>query len=167
MRETKQALQAFEDYQSMGSDRSLSALLARYQEVTDPPTRSLRTLEKWSANLDWPDRIETASLDQRQAEFDEGLSLAFERVRALKGLAASVGAQLTSLLAEGGRADEFAKLAGVYRGFLEDIAAETGGRVKRVSIKKELRDFAIDLARSQGYEDSVAIEIADLVAAGG
>jgi hypothetical protein len=40
MRESKQALQAYQDYLGMGSDRSLSALLARYQEVPDPPTRS-------------------------------------------------------------------------------------------------------------------------------
>jgi hypothetical protein len=109
----------------------------------------------------------TSYSEQRQAEFGEGLGLDFVRVRELKGLAEKIGTRLATLLAEGGRVDEIAKLAGVYRATLADISAETGGRMNPTRVKKELTDFALELARSQGYEDSVAVKIAKMIAEDG
>jgi hypothetical protein len=175
MRESPKALRAYEDYLGLGADRSLTVLLARYQTAEDPPTRSLGMLKKWSANFDWPSRIdvqldrereeaEARFLEQRQAEFDDGLSLDCVRLGKLKALAAKLGTALAARLAEGGRVDEITKMTAAFRGVLSDIAAETGGRVKRMSVKRELTEYAIELARKHGYEESVAVEIAEMIA---
>lgn len=58
MRESPNALQAYEDYLGLGADRSLSKLVAAYHQETEPPTQSLGVLKKWSTNFDWPQRID-------------------------------------------------------------------------------------------------------------
>ena len=58
----------------------------------------------------------------------------------------------------------YTALSGSLQKNLQALAEETGGRVKRVSVKRELRDYAIELARTQGYDEKVALEIADMVA---
>lgn len=92
------------------------------------------------------------------------MSLDFVRLGELKALAAQIRTALADLLAEGGTVAEITKLTAAYRGILADIAAETGGRVKRMSVKRELTDYAIELARKEGYDERVAIEIAEMLA---
>ncbi len=55
--ETASASQALYDYAHMGYNRSLRALLEKYEGQEDPPTKSYMTLGHWSSSLDWQDRI--------------------------------------------------------------------------------------------------------------
>lgn len=129
---------------------------------------------------DWHNRAD--AFDQHQAELEEemrfevlhsGLSLDWQRVHSLKKIAdgeENLVLDTQKELKKDGQAlnDSLTKrYVGVkssYDKTLEAIAQETGGRVKRISYKKELTDYAIELARSQGYDESVAIEIAKMVA---
>ena len=61
MQETPAALQAFEDYWSLGDSRSLSTLAAMYRQRSgngeEVPTTRERTLGEWSTQHDWQARI--------------------------------------------------------------------------------------------------------------
>lgn len=53
--ETQKAYQAFADFLSLGSGRSLEKLLHCYRggRVSNPPTRRLATLENWAMACAW------------------------------------------------------------------------------------------------------------------
>jgi len=55
--ESPKANAALRDYALLGPGRSLRALLRRYQEQPDPPTRRLATLESWSSQNRWQARL--------------------------------------------------------------------------------------------------------------
>ena len=57
--ETRKAAQALRDYAMLGAARSLVKLRRRYLDgdVLEPPTRSLTTLQHWSAQHEWQRRV--------------------------------------------------------------------------------------------------------------
>jgi hypothetical protein len=61
MQETPAAAQAFEDMWALGDSRSISKLAAEYRRRSDGgegvPTTRERTLEEWSSQHNWQDRI--------------------------------------------------------------------------------------------------------------
>lgn len=104
--ESDNAVIACNDYLRMGPVRSLAKLLDRYQTVTDSaPTKRLPTLKDWSRNFNWQDRASTYDATwearktaERNAEFNAGISLDFERVRKLKRLADFLEAQIFEVI---------------------------------------------------------------------
>lgn len=159
--ETDRAVLACNDYLRMGPGRSLANLLERYQSGTESaPTRRLTTLKDWSRKYGWKERVvaydatqEERKNEARAAEFEDGLALDYERVRRLKRLAAFLEGQIYQTDETGayanvwlpdvkgiGGKDNFERVEIVkfnqalideYRQTLADIAAETGGRVRR------------------------------------
>jgi len=126
----------------------------------EPPTRSLSTLKKWSTDHSWVDRArefdsnwEIIKNQERQKVMEYGLALDFERTRELKQLAEFLLAQLyeqgeggefhnlwvpdVKQIGSGESAEQVdierfnSGLLSQLRGVLDDLAAETGGRIKR------------------------------------
>lgn len=123
----------------------------------DRPTIHLRWLKAWSARFDWQERAsaydavidqeKTALVDQRRKEvMESGLALAHERVIKLKRLAGDLEHQLYETDRYGHRTNLWVRdvkaidkreveifrynsaLVSDYRGVLDDLAKETGGR---------------------------------------
>ena len=136
----------------------------------------------WSAKAiqwNWHNRAEAYDMDMAQKEEEmrfetmhSGLALEHHRVQTLKKVAEGEADIVLDLQKEV-KADtelnesltkRYATMAQALQKTLEAVAQETGGRVRRVTVKRELRDFAIELARTQGYEESVALQIADMLA---
>lgn len=111
--ESDNAVIACNDYLRMGPVRSLANLLERYQTVTDsPPTKRLPTLKDWSRKYGWVERAttydatwEARKTAERNAEFNAGISLDFERVRKLKRLADFLEQQIFETIEEEMRID--------------------------------------------------------------
>lgn len=74
MRETAKAKKAWADYVSLGADRSLEKLLARYQNATDFPTRRIMTLKDWSRHFDWQARLSDIAEQERAAIVKRGIA---------------------------------------------------------------------------------------------
>ena len=106
--ESDNAIIACNDYLRMGPVRSLAKLLDRYETATEaPPTKRIKTLKDWSRNFGWQDRASTYDATwearktaERNAEFNAGLSLDFERVRKLKRLADFLEQQIFEVIEE-------------------------------------------------------------------
>lgn len=157
MSETSRAKQAWADYVTLGPGRSLEKLAALYQ--SSPKPTPLRTLKGWSSAFGWQARLieianrEAIAAEEREAAYrrsilEDGYALAHERVKALKDLGQKLHAELTKdgklwvtdVKGIGGgdsweRVDvERFNAAEVdqYRGILDDIAKETGGRKQSV-----------------------------------
>jgi hypothetical protein len=156
-RESKRANQAVRDYLLMGPARSLRKLLASYQGDENAPTHSWAQLSFLSVKFDWVARSEQfdklqqdkarAAYEARRAEImEKGFALAHERVAVLSDMAKKL---LTEFDEEDrlwlpdvkgiGSNENFqaidivrfnAGLVSEIRGILDDLAAETGGRVK-------------------------------------
>jgi hypothetical protein len=166
-RENRKEQAACQAYFQLGAGRSLEALLACFQSMPHPPTRSARTLKAWSANNLWDLRAryydETQQIEAERVEklrlqgnLQAGLAQPGERVEALKRLYAALDEylQLAWLLwkadlracqneapdgAEGGRAPRFSPgVIAQMRGILEDLARETGGRALRGGLQLEV-----------------------------
>lgn len=157
-RENHRAIQACNDYLMMGPGRSLQKLLNRYQIAPEtPPTKRIKTLKDWSAQYEWQARAalyDTAIQEQKitfAAEaLQTGLASTYERVLALKKLAGSLTAEIwepggklvpgnvwlndAKQIGKGSYAERIdlirfnAPLIEQYRGVLDDLARETGGR---------------------------------------
>jgi len=140
----------------MGPGRLLTSVADEYAEMhQNAPTQSIHTLKRWSQRYSWPERaasydveLEAQKNAQAEAIMQEGLALAHNRVDKLKDLAGL----LWSEMHERGEDDTLHNLwvpdvkniggvavdiehfnAGIireYRDSLDDIAKETGGRVK-------------------------------------
>lgn len=171
MRESPPALQAFNDYEAMGAERSLEKLAVAYQNSTEPtPTRHLRTLKQWSTNFMWQARLagllakereerEARIREERRKVFDEGLALDFQRVRLLQSLATKQ-ARLASKLLDRLEVDEhdnpyltrrYDSVMTSLANSLKDLAAETGGRVKHIELDdRRLVDGLAEYARQLG-----------------
>lgn len=160
--ESARAVQACNDFLRQGPGRSLPRLLKRYTKThQDPPTRSLDTLKDWSAKYGWTARAEAFDVGveklkniQRQKELGTGLALDFKRVHDLKVLALRLRRQVYARDGAGrmfnlwlrdvkwigsgelGREVDIerfnAALVDQYRGTLDDLARETGGRKQRI-----------------------------------
>lgn len=161
---------ACNDWLRLGTGRTLAALLTKYTEMhgATPPTTSMDTLKRWSANFDWSSRAtqfdaswEARKTAEREAVMNYGLSLDYERTRKLLRLADFLEDQIYELSApdaDGNRTHHnvwvpdvksigsglFAERVDIerfnapifdqYRGVLDDIAKETGGRIKKSDI---------------------------------
>jgi hypothetical protein len=72
--ETAKAYSAFLDYCRMGPGRSLAKLCASYRQKDGettaeiPPTKLLRTLERWSSKYNWQQRIEAWETELQRQE---------------------------------------------------------------------------------------------------
>lgn len=162
--ESGSAVVACNDWLRLGPGRKLTTLAQRYMETPEnpPPTRSLQTLRTWSKKYVWQDRAaefdaaeERIKDATRQRVLAEGLALDYERVTRLVRLAEDLEGQIYEEL-NGLRArlwlpdvkqigsGEFAERVDIvrfnaalieqFRGTLDDIAKETGGRVKKSEI---------------------------------
>ena len=148
----------------MGPGRSLADLARQYRETPqNATTLSLYTLQAWSKRYDWQKRagafdidLETAKNERAREIMQSGLSLTHERVDKLKTLADFLDGQIF----EQGEDDEYhnvwlpdVKQIGAgeyaervdierfnsaifeqYRGVLDDLAKETGGRVNKTDL---------------------------------
>lgn len=166
--ETIKAVQACNDFLRLGVGRSLGKLAEKYAKISqsEPPTKNISTLKKWSASFDWQARAAEfdASWDERKtaerkAVMDYGLSLDYERVTKLKELADFLESQLYETDDDGnlinlwlpdvkgiGSKEDFERvdierfnsaLLSQYRGVLDDLAKEVGGRVNRQDITSD------------------------------
>lgn len=132
-----------------------------------PPTKSIGTLKDWSVKYSWFARATIFDAQQeerknaeRQRVMEEGLALDYERVTKLKRLADFLESQIFETDEQGnysnvwvpdakgiGQGDNFERvdiehfnspLLAQYRGILEDIAKETGGRVAKQHVDTTL-----------------------------
>jgi hypothetical protein len=127
--------------------------------VPKPPTTRLATLEQWSTEFNWQERAaeydqgiqaekEEAARAYRAAIMEEGFALDMERVAALKELAAKLQKEIgvpsqvwlkdVKQIGAGDKAERVdivrfnAPLIDRFRGTLDDIAKEVGGRKQKV-----------------------------------
>lgn len=153
--ESSRAVQACNDYSRMGPSRSLRALIQEYGKTPQStvPTDSLYTLEKWCRKYGWPKRaelydgqLEAAKNKRAKDILQSGLALVHERVDKLQGLADFLHEQmyeqgesgkyhniwLPDVKEVGGQVVDIerfnAAIIDQYRGALDDIAKEVGGR---------------------------------------
>ncbi len=133
-------------------------------DQNQPPTRSRPTLKDWSMRFDWATRallydatvIEQAKNARRAAVMETGLALDYERVAVLGDLAQLLLGQLEERNEAGNQhrlwvpdvkavgsgpftqivdIERFnAPLLSELRGVLEDLAQETGGRVRKQEV---------------------------------
>jgi len=157
-------MQACNDYLRMGPSRSLSGLADLYAEsIQNAPTGRLLTLKGWSRRYGWVERaaqydagLEAAKNAEAERIMREGLALAHERVRKLDALAGFLEEQLYEQGKDGKHHNvwmpdvksvgygENAEIVTIehfngalireFRDTLADLAAETGGRVKKQEI---------------------------------
>ncbi|MBX3046995.1 MAG: PBSX family phage terminase large subunit [Anaerolineales bacterium] len=70
-RESNKALRAFEDYFNLGPDRSLAKLVQIYGKArAGAPTRHISTLEKWSSDFRWQERVREREAQIAAAQLD-------------------------------------------------------------------------------------------------
>lgn len=163
--ESRKAILACNDYLRMGAGRSLSILSQQYSKIerVQAPTQSLGTLFAWSTRYGWQTRAELydAELERQRNEaeaarrkeiMESGFALDYERVAALKRLAAlllneidytdgddrpkvwlpdvkQIGAGETAERVDIVRFNS--PLIEQLRGTLDDLAKEVGGRVTK------------------------------------
>jgi hypothetical protein len=167
--ESNNAVLACNDWLRLGPGRTIPKLLDSYQRKSAivsnfaAPSTSYKTLNSWSSRFDWPLRAEAFDANyedrtnqERAAEFNYGLALDFERIRALKELADLLYDQLLARDDEGnlislwvpdvkvvGHGDNAevvdierfnSALVTQYRETLNDLAKEVGGRVQKQEV---------------------------------
>lgn len=157
--ETNKAVVACNDYMGMGPGRSLTKLERKYGKpgVTEPPTKRLSTLETWSSKFGWVERAalydadrERIKAEELEKQFREGLALDIYRVDVLKRLYKRLDQYIengdlwiknSKVIGKGEDAQIVewlsynSALLSDIRGVLDDIAKETGGRVRRQTIE--------------------------------
>lgn len=187
--ESKKAVLACNDFLRMGAGRTLAELHRKYSDTQQgtAPTRSQNTLEGWSSRFKWADRAvayDAAREAQKNAEEREalrtGLAQAHERVNKLKDLADFLEGQIHETdpgnphlysnvwvldVKVVDRAPEYiyrfnAPLIAQYRGVLDDLAKETGGRVQ----KNELSGPNGEPIKTEDVNDTRARLLAELQA---
>jgi hypothetical protein len=169
-REGRQANAAFSDYARMGARRSLRDLVARYETTPDTaPSTKWSTVTSWSVKFEWVARAKAfdiiqqaadqAAYDARRREIMEsGLALTHERVAKLTKLFEKLEGYATSeeriwlpdvkSIGQGEDAERVdiyrfnSALIEQIRGTLDDLAKETGGRIKNVDVKTDGKEIA-------------------------
>ncbi len=133
------------------------------QSANNPPTIRFRTLAAWSSKYNWQERASAydAAWDERKTEernrvMGKGLALDYERVKRLMRLADFIEGQLyqqsekgdyhnvwlpdVKQIGSGPEAERVdierfnAAIISEYRSALDDLAKETGGRIKKQEI---------------------------------
>lgn len=167
--ESDNAVLACNDWLRLGAGRTIPKLLEYYQKLSanisnfEPPSAKYKTLNTWSSRYDWPSRAQGYDADweerknaARQAEFNDGLSLDYERVQRLKRLADFLEQQIYQTNEEGkypnvwlhdvksvGSGENAERvdlerfnpaLLSEFRAVLDDIAKEVGGRIKKAEL---------------------------------
>jgi hypothetical protein len=160
--ESAKAVIACNDYLRMGPGRSFDKLLLKYHESTTEtvPTIHRKTLANWSVKYGWVKRaelydqeMERIKTEYAQQVMNSGLALDHERVEKLKELfnlligqlMKEVDGKMPALWLPDVKqigSGEFAERVDIerynsplindIRGLLDDLAKETGGRVKNV-----------------------------------
>lgn len=171
--ESKRAIMACNLYLMAGPGRSLVGLLHLWQSVSrdptipQPPTRSRVTLYKWSRLFDWSTRcdgydeyLKDIARIQSEHMLTTGLSTPGNRVAKLVWLAELLEEEISSgkMWLEEPKNVYVGKtrtlvwvpryntaLVGDYRGALDDIAKETGGRRQKVDVGGE-KDKPINIS---------------------
>jgi len=163
-KESSKAIMACNDYLRMGAGRSLADLHRQYTADNTstqliPPTMIYETLRTWSSRYVWASRAEqwdSLAEGRKTLEYNiamkHGLALDYERVNSLKELAVFLEEQIYEQ-GIGGRyhnvwLPDVKAVDGVkydierfntgilqqYRGTLDDLAKETGGRVNKTEL---------------------------------
>lgn len=186
--ESDKAVIACNDYLRLGAGRSLRKLAKKYDKTkrNTTPTDSLSTLGQWSTEYDWQQRaslydgeLEHLRNEKKRKEFEAGLALDYERVHELKSLAHLLKQDLTVRLwlddVKSIGSGEFAErvdlirfnsaLVEQYRGVLDDLAKETGGRkTKTENINIDLSKLTDDqLARVSAGEDVMQVVLSGYI----
>lgn len=191
--ESDKAVIACNDYLRLGAGRSLSKLLAKYQKKKPtktyqnlPATDSLATLKEWSISFEWQQRssiydseLEKLRNEKKREEFDSGLALDYERISKLKSLASRLERDFPKRMwlddVKSIGSGEFAErvdlirfnsaLVEQYRGVLDDLAKETGGRkTKTENINIDLSKLTDDqLARVSAGEDVMQVVLSGYI----
>ena len=145
--ESLKAVSACNDYLRMGPGRGQLRLLKLYEKLAEQPhtsmvpTLSLNAIRTWNLKFGWKTRAELFDMnvekekDQRADEaLGTGLALYQERVIKLKHLADHLETFIWEdrRLWNRGRFQD--SLIQQYRGILDDLAMETGGRVSKTEI---------------------------------
>lgn len=155
-RETAKAHAAFADYCRMGVGRTLASLHRAYTEGSPEMKAravSLRWLKEWSRKHEWQARVQdydarmqAAADEEAEREMLEGLALPRERVRFIKNILEGMTPDEVRAALKASPAT-----AAQIRGFLADLAAETGGRVQRTeaTVRAAVGFTADDLGAAQ------------------
>ena len=165
----------FQMYLLLGPRRTLNRLATK---LGIPKARGsyYRQAERWR----WQERAElwddeNGRLEQERKEeiMRTGFSLDYERVAALKEIAiveGRIAADLAATIQADPKTARNQKLTFSYEAWkkqfastLDDIAKETGGRVRRINIHAELESYAIGFAQEQGYDLEQARSIAKMI----
>jgi len=186
--ESDKATQACNDYLRMGPGRSLRKLRDLYNESwrSVAPTTAIGTINDWSAKFNWVERSGLYDADwdrrktvEREAAFNEGLALDYERIDRLKRLADFLESQLYEVGENGvhhnvwlpdvkqiGGGDDAERvdierfnsaLLSEYRSVLDDLAKETGGRIRKSELSGGVNVSGMDgllKAIQQAKDDS-------------
>lgn len=162
--ESDKAVQGCNDFLRLGPGRTLKALWRKYGKMRkNAVTESQDTIENWSRSFGWMERaaeydsyLEEEKNLKRQQVMSRGLALEYERVEELERLARFLRGEIYHK-GETGRNDnvwlqdvkqigtgEFAERVDIerfnapiidqFRGALDDLAKETGGRIKKQEI---------------------------------
>lgn len=189
--ERQRAIIACNDYLRLGPGRSMAKLLARYQDAPEtPPTRRLKTLKQWSSQYQWQKRAAAydAETERQKSEYarqmmQSGLALDYERVSRLKAMAELLEDQI--LTRDDGRypnvwlsdvkqigSGEFAERVNIvrfnsplfeqWRGLLDDLAKETGGRKQEHKHSGEVNQVEMTLEEWKGLRRQRLSGIADM-----
>lgn len=148
---------------------SLLALYAKSDQLI-PPTQSMGALKRWSAKYTWQERAGSYDAQTEESKniiaterMKTGLALPHERVQKLKDLAAFLEVQMFEQGEEGKYHNvwlpdvkqigggEYAERVDIerfnsaiieqYRGVLDDLAKETGGRVSKTDVTTDGKAF--------------------------
>lgn len=162
--ESDKAVIACNDFLRLGSGRTQKLLWKKYTKSrNNPPTDSYDTIRNWSSDFGWSERaaeydshLEDEKNLKRQQVMNKGLALEYERVEELERLARYLKSEIYRK-GESGRNDGVwlrdvkqigtgdaaekvdierfnAPIIDQYRGTLDDLAKETGGRIKKQEI---------------------------------
>lgn len=166
--ESSRAVQACNDYLRMGPGRSLRKLAQKYGKTRQnpAPTDSLNTLEEWSSEFGWQIRameydagLEAEKNARRRKEFEAGLALDFQRVRALKKLAKFLEGEIFTRAQKVGAGEEGEQAVSEFPNvWLHDVkqigAGESAERVDIVrfnaALLEQYRATLDDLAKETG-----------------
>lgn len=186
--ETPRAKAAWADYVAMGPGRSLESLVRRYQSASGSvPTKRLMTLCEWSRTFGWQSRlgtiadaaskeIEAAEQERRRTAMEMGTALDYERVLKLRHIVEVLAEEFDEIdkrwlpdvksIGSGEFAERVdivrfnAALIEQYRGALDDLAKETGGRKQRTELTLVTPDEIKRVAEERGVDPAEVAQLA-------
>ena len=182
--ETVRAVLACNDFLRMGPSRSIGALARRYKDQIDAEGDSGAALASpsrvyyWSSKFNWVERAESydakhdvTKTEEALSALSTGLALPFKRVIQLKALADRLEREIfvednlwledVKQIGAGKSAEKVylkrfnTNLVEQYRGVLDDLARETGGRIAKIEQEtKNANAIMFVVRRDDGSEDT-------------